>query len=190
MDAGCCCGAKFYSRLLLLAKELHSKQHITLLKCRTVIISFSSCCNSVHLFFRTAQEWSYGRRGGSCCPTYVSSTTEVSPAASLSLSLSLYLSPPPSLFLFSQLSSSFTRELSVRGDVFAIRVFDLKCERCEIISQHVAPWIYVSWQWDLLRPWLLPWKLKRNCFVALSSEHNSVSLFFCVPIRLMYFSFK
>lgn len=44
-----------------------------------------------------------------------------------------------SLSLFSQLSSSFTRELSVRGDVFAIRVSDLKCERREIISQHVAP---------------------------------------------------
>lgn len=129
-----------------------------IVKTYIVIILVSSGNNPVHSFFRTAQEWSCGRRGGSCCPTCVSSTTEVSPAAFFCLFL---------FFFSAQLKfhpwiiglqwcfchqSLWLEMWAVRNNIPARRGFK-----------------YVSWHWDLLRPWLLPWQLKRNHCVALSS---------------------
>lgn len=42
------------------------------------------------------------------------------------------------LISVARVSSETAGKLSVRGDVFAIRVSKLKCERCEIIPRHVV----------------------------------------------------
>lgn len=114
--------------VLSLANGLNSKQQITLIKFTAVIISVSSCSNSVCLFFQDStgmklwkKRWFvlsdlclFYYRGESCC-----------------------LAPSFSFFLRSARVSSVNYRFC--GDVFAIRVSHLKCDRCEIISRHVAP---------------------------------------------------
>lgn len=51
---------------------------------------FSNCALTLWCLYRTVQEWSYGKRGGLCCLTCASSTTEVSPVLSAPVSLVLH----------------------------------------------------------------------------------------------------